>query len=121
MKVRRRIFAVDVTCPKVREFRVVSMPEYCTVLKTLLAVIRASKERVSPRGTVRESEASTATVPGPIIEPREAVPKTFAGVVNAAGLNQFRIVPDPEIGCEKIRSGRRELLVPVAVSATVAT
>jgi hypothetical protein len=74
MKVIRRIGAADVTCPKVREFSVVSIPEYCTVLKTLFAVILTSNERVSPSETVLASEPSTATVPGPSTDPREAVP-----------------------------------------------
>jgi hypothetical protein len=118
----RRIGAVEVTCPKVREFNVVSIPEYCTVLKTLFAVNLASNERVSPSETVFARDASTATVPGPLIDPREAVPKVFAGgSVNAPVLNQVRIVPAPLIGCEKSRLGRKELFVPVAVSAMVAT
>src|SRR5947207_15790389 len=119
--VKRRNAVVDVTCPNVGEFSVVSIPEYCTVLKTLLAVTLASNERVSPRPTVRDSEASTATIPGPSIDPREAVPNPFAGVTKAVLLNQSRTVPAPAIGCENTRSGRNELLLPVAVSATVET
>ncbi len=93
------MFAVDVTCPKVRELTVVSIPEYCTVLKTLFAVTRISKERVSPSATVRDNDPSTATVPGPSIELREAVPNApVEGVVKAAALNQSRIVPDPWMG-----------------------
>ena len=52
----------------------VSMPEYWTVLKTLVAVTRASSDLVSLKAKVRESEESTATVPGPWMELRDAVP-----------------------------------------------
>jgi len=90
-------------------------------LNTFDADTLASNDRVSPSETVRDSEPSIDTVPGPWIDPREAVPNPFAGAVNAAALNQFRTVPAPRIGAEKFRSGRRELLPPVAVSAIVAT
>ena len=51
-----------------------STPEYWTVLKTLLAVARISKVRVSEKRMVLESDAFTETVPGPGMEKREAVP-----------------------------------------------
>ena len=60
--------AAPVTWPKVAESSVVLMPLYWTVLKTLLAVTRASKERVSPSWTVRERAAETRTLPGPSME-----------------------------------------------------
>ncbi len=116
-----RIAAAEVTCPNVCEFSVVSIPEYCTVLNTLFAVTRASNDRVSPSATVRDSEASTATIPGPSIDPREAVPNPFAGVTNAAVLNQSNIVPVAgNRRCEKTLSAAANCYVPVAVSATVA-
>ena len=115
-----RIPATDVTCPKVGKLIDVPTPEYCTVLKTLFAVTLASNDRVSPSATVRDSEASTATIPGPSIDPRDAVPYPF-GATNAAVLNQSRMVPSPEIGSVNTLFGRRVLLVPVAVSATVET
>jgi hypothetical protein len=65
---------VEVTCPKVGDAALVSTPEYCTVLKTLLAVARNSMLRVSPRDAVLESDILLETVPGPAIELREAVP-----------------------------------------------
>ena len=60
--------AAEVTWPYVPDPRVVSTPEYWTVLKTLLAVARISKVRVSEKRTVLESDAFTETVPGPGIE-----------------------------------------------------
>jgi hypothetical protein len=45
----------DVTCPKLGEATLVSTPEYCTVLKALLAVARISMLRVSPNCMVFES------------------------------------------------------------------
>ncbi len=76
--------AALVTSPKFAEFSVVLTPLYCTVLNTLFAVTRASKELDPPSCTVRDSEAATATVPGPSIEPGEAVPYwPAAGAVNA--------------------------------------
>jgi hypothetical protein len=46
---------VDVLLSK-PEYSVVSTPEYCTVLKTLLAVARNSMLRVSPNCIVFESD-----------------------------------------------------------------
>ena len=66
--------AAEVTCPKVGEAALVSTPEYCTVLKTLLAVARSSMLRVSPNCIVLESDILFWMVPGPGIELREAVP-----------------------------------------------
>ncbi len=68
--------AAEVTCPKVGETTLVSTPEYCTVLKTLLAVARNSMLRVSPNCMVFESDILFWTVPGPAMELREALPKT---------------------------------------------
>ena len=48
--------AVEFTCPKVGETTFVSTPEYCTVLKTLLAVARISMLRVPPNCIVFESD-----------------------------------------------------------------
>src|SRR5882757_1614574 len=96
------------------------MPEYCTELIAFAAVMRASNERVSPSSTVRESEASTTTVPGPSIELREAVPYCPVGeATNAAVLNQLPIVRWPLIGVPKFRFGRNELLTPDETSCTV--
>jgi hypothetical protein len=69
-----RVDATDDTWPNVGEFSVVLIPEYWIVLKTLLAVTRASNDRVLPSCTVRESDEFTDTTPGPSIELREAVP-----------------------------------------------
>ena len=53
----------------------VSTPEYCTVLNTLLAVARISKLRVSPSCMVFESDMLFWMVPGPGMELRAiAVP-----------------------------------------------
>jgi hypothetical protein len=60
-----RIWPVDITCPKVGEVTFVSTPEYCTVLKTLLAVARNSQLRVSPNCMVFESAMLFEIVPGP--------------------------------------------------------
>jgi hypothetical protein len=48
--------AADVTCPKDGEAALVSTPEYCTVLKTLLAVTRNSMLRVPPSCIVFDSD-----------------------------------------------------------------
>src|SRR5271154_902236 len=120
MNVNVRIDATDDTCPKVGEFSVVLIPEYCTVLNTLFAVMRISNVRVPPSCTVRESDEFTDTTPGPSIELRDAVPYCpVGGAVNAAVLNQSRTVPAPLIGTPKLRSGRSEFGTPVAVSCTV--
>jgi hypothetical protein len=71
--------ATDITCPKVGDAALVSTPEYCTVLKTLLAVARNSMLRVSPNCMVLESDILFWTVPGPAIELRDALPKTAHG------------------------------------------
>jgi hypothetical protein len=70
---------VDVTCPKEGETTFVSTPEYCTVLKTLLAVARISMLRVPPNCIVFESDILFVIVPGPAIELRDALPKTAQG------------------------------------------
>src|SRR5579862_1625761 len=82
--------------------RVVSTPEYCTVLKTLLAVARISKLRVSPSCMVFESDMLFWMVPGPGMELRDALPKALpnlsvAGAVNAAVLNQCLMEPPPAV------------------------
>ena len=69
-----RMAAALVTSPNVREFSTTLIPLYWTVLKTLVAVTRASKERVSLRVMVRDKEALVETVPGPSMEPGEAEP-----------------------------------------------
>jgi hypothetical protein len=66
--------AVGFTWPKLEELSVVFAPAYCTVFKALFAVMRASKLRVPPKLTVRESEPLTVSVPGIWMELREAVP-----------------------------------------------
>ena len=71
--------AAEFTCPKVGETTLVSTPEYCTVLKTLLAVARISMLRVPPNCIVFESDILFSTVPGPAIELRDALPKTAHG------------------------------------------
>src|ERR1700761_4708927 len=77
------------------------------MLKTLFAVTRASSERVSPMLKVRESEAFAWTIPGPSMDPCDAVPYAPAGGErNAEVLNQLFTVPGPLIGCVKSRSGR---------------
>src|ERR1700712_4034575 len=120
MNVSVRIDATELTSPKVGEFSVVLIPEYCTVLNTLFAVIRASNVRVPPSCIVRDSDEFTDTTPGPSIELRDAVPNCpVAGAVNAAVLNQSNCVPGPLIGVAKLRSGRSEFGTPVAVSCTV--
>src|SRR5215469_5932845 len=92
--------ATDVTCPKelcvaasTPVKSVVFTPEYCTVLKTLLAVARTSKLRVSPSCMVFDRDILFCTIPGPGIRFREALPKAFprlsgVGAVKAAVLNQ---------------------------------
>src|ERR1700704_6273051 len=79
---------------------VVSTPEYCTVLKTLLAVARISKLRVSPSCIVFESDMLFWMGPGPGMEFREALPKALPnlsreGAVKAALLNQCFREPLP--------------------------
>ena len=69
-----RIAAALLTCPKVCELTLVSTPEYCTVFSALLAVMRASKLRVPPKLTVRESEPLSETVPGNWMELRDELP-----------------------------------------------
>jgi hypothetical protein len=49
-------------------------PEYRTVFKALLALMRASKLRVPPNETVRESDPLRETVPGIWMELRVALP-----------------------------------------------
>ena len=44
----------------------VSMPAYCTVLKTLLMVARISRLRVSPSCIVFERDMLFCTIPGPL-------------------------------------------------------
>ena len=66
--------AAPLTWPKLEELSVVLTPEYCTVFKALFAVMRASKLRVPPKLTVRESDPLTVSVPGIWMELREAVP-----------------------------------------------
>jgi hypothetical protein len=53
---------------------VVSTLEYCTVFNALLALSRISRPRVSPKEIVRESDPLIETVPGPMIELRDALP-----------------------------------------------
>jgi hypothetical protein len=50
-----RIAAAPLTWPKLEELSVVFTLPYCTVFKALFAVMRASKLRVPPKLTVRES------------------------------------------------------------------
>ena len=59
---------VELTRPKVDEATLVSTPEYCTVLKTLVEVARNSQLRVEPIDTVLDSVMLFDTVPGPGIE-----------------------------------------------------
>jgi hypothetical protein len=66
--------AALVTWPKVGELTDVLTPEYCTVFNALLAFRRASKLRVPPNETVRESDPLMETVPGISMELREALP-----------------------------------------------
>jgi hypothetical protein len=110
-----------VICPKVGEVTLVSTPEYCTVLKTFLAVARNSQLRVSPNCIVFESAMSFKIVPGPVIEFRVAVPYNPAGAAKAAVLNHFRSDPPPAvIEALGTRSGRNVPAVPRATSATAA-
>jgi hypothetical protein len=77
--------------------------------------------RVSPIDMVFESAMLFETVPGPVIELREAVPKEPAGVVKAAVLNHFSSDPPPAvIETPGTRSGRSEPAVPRATSASAA-
>ena len=95
-------------------------PEYWTVLKMLLAVIRASKFRVSPSDTVRDSDPLVDTVPGPSIELREALPYVpGAGAEKAAVLNQLFSDPVEKIETPGTRFGRNEFPAPAAISAEV--
>ena len=115
-----RIAAADKTCPNVGELIVVLTPEYCTMFSAFDAVTRPSKLRVSPSGTVRESDPSTTIVPGSRIEFRDAFPYVpAAGAENAAVLNQFLSVFVPPIVCPATRFGRSELPAPEAISAVV--
>jgi hypothetical protein len=66
--------AAPVTWPYWAELMVVFTPEYCTVFNALLAVIRISRLRVSPREIVLESDPLIETVPGITIELRDALP-----------------------------------------------
>jgi hypothetical protein len=77
MKLNDRMEPAEVTCPAVAEVRLVSTPEYCTVLKTLLAVARNSMLRVSPSDMVFDSVILFEIVPGPVIELRETLPKAL--------------------------------------------
>ena len=84
----------EVTRPALGELRFVSTPKYCTVLKMLSDVARNSMLRVSPSWIVLESVMLFWTVPGPVIELRETLPKALpnasgGGWVKAAVLNQF--------------------------------
>ena len=79
MKLKARMEAVEVTCPKVVEDTLVSTPEYCTVLKTLSAVARTSMLRVLFSEIVFDSDISFVIVPGPAIEFRVALPYTSHG------------------------------------------
>ena len=74
MNVNCRIFAADVTCPKLNELICVLTLEYWTVFSAFVAVIRASTLRVSPIGTVLESDPLICNVPGSTIEFLEASP-----------------------------------------------
>src|ERR1035438_9563983 len=97
--------AAKVTCPKVGDAALVSTPEYCTVLKTLLAVERTSMLLVPPSCMVLESAILFWIVPGPAIELRETLPQlgqfgaveSLGGCVNAAGLNHFSSEPSPAV------------------------
>jgi hypothetical protein len=71
--------AAPVTSPNVFEVIDVPTPEYCTVLNTLFAEMRASRLRVSPNEIVLESDPLTDTVPGSSIELRDAFPYIPAG------------------------------------------
>lgn len=74
-----RIDAADTTCPKVGDWTFVSMPEYWTVLNTLLMVARISRLRVSPSYMVFESAMLFCTVPGPMMKSRGELPNTPHG------------------------------------------
>src|ERR1700679_3742407 len=83
------------------------MPLYCTVLKALVACTRASNELVPPNCTVRDRAALIETVPGPSIEPCDAVPYApDAGAVKAAVLKNSFNLPGPVRGWPITRSGR---------------
>jgi hypothetical protein len=112
---------VEITCPNVGETTFVSTPEYCTVLKTLLAVARISILRVSPNCIVFESVMLFEIVPGPAIELREAVPNGPTGVVKAAVLNHFPKDPPSAVSeTPGTRSGRKLPAVPRATSVSAA-
>lgn len=78
--------AAEVTCPKEGEAALVSTPEYCTVLNTLLAVARNSVLRVPPSCIVFDRDILFWIFPGPAIELRETLPQLGQlGVVESFG------------------------------------
>src|SRR5229473_3237153 len=93
--VTRRIPPVPVTSPYVEEFTTVLMVVKCTLLKTLLAVIRRSSARDSLIVIVLLSDMFIETCPGPSMIFLPASPKVVGlpagqltfGVQNAAVLN----------------------------------